>query len=205
MVENSNSGNSDKTVIILAAAQKRFAHYGLLKTTMNDIAEDIGMSKASLYYYFADKETIFQDVIRKEQREFVNQIEKFLSDKVSGEELLITYVKKRLSYFQTFLNLSKLSSDSIKGIKPIFSQLFENFKHEEVTLLKKIIKNGIENGEFEKVNVTEFSELFISLIQGLRSNLIIRKELENLDKKDYQILEKQFINVAKIFSKGIKK
>ncbi|MBK7669683.1 MAG: hypothetical protein IPJ32_21535 [Sphingobacteriaceae bacterium] len=72
-------------------------------------------------------------------------------------------------------------------------------------MLKKIIKNGIENGEFEKVNVTEFSELFISLIQGLRSNLIIRKELENLDKKDYQILEKQFINVAKIFSKGIKK
>lgn len=205
MVEKESSESSDKTNIILAAAQKRFAHYGLLKTTMSDIAEDIGMSKASLYYYFTDKETIFQNVIRKEQREFVNQIEKFLSDKVSGEELLITYVKKRLSYFRTFLNLSKLSSDSIKGIKPIFSQLFEKFKHEEVMMLNRIIKKGIENGEFEKVNVNEFSELFISLIQGLRSNLIFRKELENLDKKDYQVLEKQFINVAKIFSKGIKK
>lgn len=48
-----------KVVIILEAARKRFAHFGISKTTMNEIAADIGMSKASLYYYFPDKEKLF--------------------------------------------------------------------------------------------------------------------------------------------------
>jgi AcrR family transcriptional regulator len=43
-----------KVTSIIEAARKRFSHYGLTKTTMNEIAADIGMSKASLYYYFPD-------------------------------------------------------------------------------------------------------------------------------------------------------
>ena len=48
-----------KVSVIKKAARKRFRHYGLTKTTMNDIAADIGMSKASLYYYFLIKKICF--------------------------------------------------------------------------------------------------------------------------------------------------
>jgi TetR/AcrR family transcriptional regulator len=205
MVRNSNLNKSDKLEVILAAAQKRFAHYGLIKTSMNEIADDIGMSKASLYYYFKDKEAIFQEVIKKEQQEFIGQIEKIMIKDVNASELLIAYVKNRLSYFKVFLNLSKLNSDTLKNVKPVFAQLFQQFKEEETALVKKIIEKGIKAGEFEKTNMNEHAELFISLVQSLRSNLILRKGLENLDKKDFQLLEKQLISVAKIFSKGIKK
>ena len=52
----------EKLSKVLDAAQKRFARFGLSKTTMNDIADDLGVSKASLYYYFPDKESIFKKV-----------------------------------------------------------------------------------------------------------------------------------------------
>ena len=41
-----------KLEAILNAAQRMFGQYGLTKTTMTDIAKEVGMGKASLYYYF---------------------------------------------------------------------------------------------------------------------------------------------------------
>lgn len=42
---------------IIEGAIKRFSHFGINKTTMNDIAEDLAVSKPSLYYYFPIKNT----------------------------------------------------------------------------------------------------------------------------------------------------
>jgi AcrR family transcriptional regulator len=44
-----------KRDVIIEGAIKRFIHYGINKTTMNEIAEDLSVSKPSLYYYFPDK------------------------------------------------------------------------------------------------------------------------------------------------------
>ena len=71
MVYITHSGeNAGKIGSILSAAQKRFGLYGLEKTSMKEIAADLGMSKASLYYYFPDKEGLFKAVVEMEQEEF---------------------------------------------------------------------------------------------------------------------------------------
>ena len=67
-----------KVDIIIEAARKRFAHYGLSKTTMTEIGTDIGMSKAALYYYFADKERLFIAVIKKDIGEFESAVKELL-------------------------------------------------------------------------------------------------------------------------------
>ena len=46
------SENNLKEKEILEAARSRFAHYGYSKVTMEEIALDVEMGKASLYYYF---------------------------------------------------------------------------------------------------------------------------------------------------------
>ena len=38
-----NQENIDKTQVILGVAQRRFAQYGFLKTSMTEIASDAGM------------------------------------------------------------------------------------------------------------------------------------------------------------------
>src|ERR1700712_3084786 len=50
---------------ILEASYQRFLHYGYAKTTMNEIAGDLSMSKALLYYYFPDKSQLYIAVMRK--------------------------------------------------------------------------------------------------------------------------------------------
>ncbi len=71
MVEISSGTDNNKVNSILDAAMKRFGYYGLAKTTMSEIASDVGLSKASLYYYFADKDALFRAVVKREQDGFL--------------------------------------------------------------------------------------------------------------------------------------
>ncbi|MFI6822085.1 TetR/AcrR family transcriptional regulator [Micromonospora sp. NPDC050187] len=48
---------------ILAAAAKRFAVTGFKGTSLQDIARDVGCSKAAVLYHFANKETIFTELM----------------------------------------------------------------------------------------------------------------------------------------------
>jgi AcrR family transcriptional regulator len=53
--------NGDTRQQILDAAQVRLVQYGYHKTTMAEIADDVGMSAANLYRYFKSKEDIAAD------------------------------------------------------------------------------------------------------------------------------------------------
>lgn len=200
-----NQENIDKTLVILSVAQRRFAQYGFLKTSMTEIASDAGISKASLYYYFKDKDAIFKEVIKNEQEGFISQIEKSIHSEPPASKLLVLYVKKRLEYFELFLNLSKLNAESIKTVKPIFNELSGKFNEKEILLVSKIISAGIRNGEFEKANAKELATLFVRLIQSLRSNVILRSGIENINTIDFHQLMDNCINTAKIFGNGIKR
>src|SRR5690606_24045480 len=48
---------------IVQAALKRFSHYGFNKTTMSEVAVDLNITKANLYYYYPDKNALIKDVL----------------------------------------------------------------------------------------------------------------------------------------------
>jgi AcrR family transcriptional regulator len=49
---------------ILAAALDEFAARGFAATRLEDVAKRAGVAKGTIYLYFADKETLFQELIR---------------------------------------------------------------------------------------------------------------------------------------------
>ena len=51
-----------KREAILAAANEQFRQYGYRKTSMDDISTRLGISRASLYSYFDNKDAIFRGV-----------------------------------------------------------------------------------------------------------------------------------------------
>ena len=89
---------------------------------MREIAEDLKLSKASLYYYFPDKESLYKAVVEKEQAEFISSISERISSIHEPEQLLLEYVNARLTYFRTLLNLSRLRLESYSGLKPSFRE-----------------------------------------------------------------------------------
>lgn len=54
---------------ILAAARDEFAEYGLGGARVDRIAERAGLNKRLIYYYFDDKERLFQEVLEQAYRD----------------------------------------------------------------------------------------------------------------------------------------
>lgn len=205
MVENAPNPDNAKVNLILDAAQKRFAHYGLIKTTMTEIASDVGLSKASLYYYFADKDSLFRAVVKREQDGFIEEMRKMLLDKDSAHNKFLLYIASRHEYFRkVFMNLSQLKM-SIENVKPLLGNLMDTFMQSEIDIISKIFKEGIKNAEFNKINVAEYADLFIASMQGLRTITIKNRDSYLLEKSDFTEIENRINKLAEIFITGIKK
>src|SRR5258708_13024470 len=53
---------------ILAAAERCIDRHGIRKTTMDDIASEVGMSRPSVYRYFADRDDLLIELITRHTR-----------------------------------------------------------------------------------------------------------------------------------------
>lgn len=59
---------------ILAAARKVFMTKGMAGARMQDIADEAGINKALLHYYFKDKEKLFETIFIEEAKKFFPKI-----------------------------------------------------------------------------------------------------------------------------------
>ena len=196
--------NSPKEKTIIEAARNRFAHYGFSKVTMEEIATDVGMGKASLYYYFPKKEDIFKAVIQKEQDLFVEEIETLIKQKLTAPKKLEYYVSKRLEFFQQLINLGTLSVHSLVDTKSMFKELFKKFEDQELVLLQKIFEEGKNKGEFNKSVTDNITKVFLYLLQGLRLRTIKSININRIEKVNYDELREEMLILVDIFTKGIK-
>jgi AcrR family transcriptional regulator len=194
---------SEKVQMIIEVSQKRFGLYGLEKTSMREIADDLKLSKASLYYYFPDKESLYKAVVEKEQTEFIAKIRERMFSIHEPEQLLLEYVNARLSYFRTLLNLGRLRLESYSGLKPVFMETIQLFKEKEKEFIKKIFEKGISNGKFSITDTDQTATLFLDLLKGLRITLINEKETLFIEQPEYDLLVEKTIAFTNIFIKGL--
>ena len=203
-INKPGSDKSDKVQLIIEASQKRFGLYGMGKTSMREIASDLKLSKASLYYYFPDKESLYKAVVEKEQNEFIaNVSERILSIQEPGQ-LLLEYSGIRLSYFRTLLNLSRLRLEAYTGLKPGFRDTIQLFKEKEKEIIKRIFEKGISAGIFHIEDIDQTASLFLDLLKGIRITLVNEKETLFIEQEEYDLLLEKTLAFTNVFIKGLK-
>jgi AcrR family transcriptional regulator len=72
---------------ILSAAQVQFSRYGFRRTSMEDIAKETGVSRASLYSHFENKEEIFRNLSIALHEEALGNAERILKDETGRKSL----------------------------------------------------------------------------------------------------------------------
>lgn len=132
--------NERKTQIIKAAA-KRFARHGLSKTTLDEVARDIRIGKATIYHYFTSKDDLYIQTLRWEIDLLLDDIRSLMNDenKLIDEKLTEYYITKNSipdNYkllFEALLNIfnERSLSEETEQIKYLLSK--------EEDLLKKTI------------------------------------------------------------------
>jgi len=160
--------SQDRERMILNAAQGRFARFGFSKVTMDEIAEDVGMAKASLYYYYPAKDDVFRAVIRREQEEFLRQTATILDNEDPASQKLTAYVRQRVALAKQLQNLSALNVTFWHNMKPMFRDLFVAFAKEELHVITKILREGKKNNEFSISSPEKTAEMLLHVLHGLR-------------------------------------
>ncbi len=61
---------NERKIQIIKAAAKRFARHGLNKTTLDEVARDIRIGKATIYHYFTSKDDLYFATLKMGMRKF---------------------------------------------------------------------------------------------------------------------------------------
>lgn len=85
---------------ILAAAVEVFCRRGFDGARMQEIADQAGISKASLHYYFRSKEGLFKRAVQVLFSQLINNVISHLSPESSIEEMIRQLVN---SYYEVFI------------------------------------------------------------------------------------------------------
>jgi TetR/AcrR family transcriptional regulator len=80
--------NTETEIRILASAEKLFYQKGKAGTSMQDIADDAGINRTLLNYYFRSKDKLFEAVFRNAMASFVPNIAAMLQSDMSFEDYL---------------------------------------------------------------------------------------------------------------------
>jgi len=79
---------------ILAAAKKVFISKGMAGARMQDIADEAGINKALLHYYFRSKEKLFEVIFSQTVSRFIPRVNEIMSSDMSMYEKIETFSRE---------------------------------------------------------------------------------------------------------------
>lgn len=132
---------------IIGEAAQLFMRHGAKTITMDDVAKECGISKRTLYEYFADKESLLIACIEKFVEYKRAEHEEFLKSSENVIEAIIKSVKRTLE----FQDISPIFFMEVKRFFPNVAKSHLS-KTEEMRCMDtmKFLTTGIKQGLFRK-------------------------------------------------------
>ena len=147
---------------ITAAALDLFVERGYAATRLEDVAERAGVSKGTVYLYFANKAELFKAVVR----------EGIVSPLSEARNLIEHYQGSSFDLLGRLIRQwwARIGATSLSGIPKLMIAEARNFPDiaefymaevmEPATIaIRRLIERGIESGEFRKVDPTHMATL----------------------------------------------
>ena len=175
-----NVSDERKTQII-NAAEGVFTEKGFDQARMDDIAEETGLSKGTLYLYFKSKDDLIIAILdRMVQREF-KQFESLNFTEPSATEA-IWKITDLLT--KDILGLQRLIPIIYQFLALAFRNRYvqlalKKYINRYVDILVPIIQRGIDSGEFRQVDVREVAIAMGAMIEGTLLLWVYDKTLVN--------------------------
>jgi AcrR family transcriptional regulator len=186
MKKNSNENkdfntNNEQAEQIADVFQKRFNHFGFKKTSVDDVAKEMKISKKTIYSFFSTKEKIFYFIVSRVAKTLSNQMAKKLNDCSTSTEKITKLVNL------IFIETKKWLKDGNDAFE--FQYKYEiseiAFKNAYNALFQEIINEGVKNEEFKSVNI-DLTVLFI--------NGIFSESMKSVNKNPDLNLEIEVVN-----------
>jgi len=149
---------------ILTAAREVFFQKGFSGARMQDIADEAGINKALLHYYFRSKEKLFETIFREAFEKLIPQIviafssELLFFDKIRA--FCQAYVTMAVDNpFIPIFILNEMHTNP-EGFQKTFGDIPRKVPH---TLLKTVIKKAVDDGLIKPIDPSQLIMNMLSL------------------------------------------
>ncbi|MBW8324717.1 MAG: TetR family transcriptional regulator [Prolixibacteraceae bacterium] len=161
---------------IVEEAFKLFLNHNFEKVSISDLEQAVGKTRGAIFYFFKNKEELFNEVIDTYMIKTQNPSEKFNVDSnVSLEQFIYLYINGINTTMSKMLSLSVVNI--YKGYFSLYmqaSRIYPNFNEimtqnsiEELNLWEKVIHQAVQSKEIKEVNTRHYATLFRSCFLGL--------------------------------------
>jgi TetR/AcrR family transcriptional regulator len=202
--DKKNQGAGEK---ILSAARKIFTTKGMAGARMQDIANEAGINKALLHYYYRDKEKLFETIFLEEAQKFFPKINAiFQSDDplfLKIEKFVDEYIDEMLEnpYLPWFV-LNEINRDPDQFMYKIWG---EHNLPKPGKFLDQIEKE-IKNGTIKRINPVHLLMNLLSMtIFPFIARPMITRNLHMTDSRFEEAMEERKREIPKFIIDSIRK
>ncbi len=136
--------------VILSAAEEEFAQHGFTAARTEAIAAKTGVAKSMIYYYFKDKEGLYQEVLKRSHADLLQTVEKLNLEHLSPDVALEKFLKALLDCVS---RNPKLPTIMFHEAVQNQGKYYKNSSSVSIdTTLVKILEKGVTAGVFRQLD-----------------------------------------------------
>jgi len=170
---------------ILDAAMEEFALHGIAGARTDAIARAAGVNKALLYYYFKDKEAVYQAVLDHVFTGLRDTVVPRLEGDLSPRDKVLDYLGAYFDYIAANPRFPRVvqgewirsGSDRIGQMKQVAQTYFRPIYQK----LGEVLREGIASGEFRPIDPMHFVPSMVAVILFYFSAAPVMKTLLKID------------------------
>jgi len=169
----------DTRARILETAEALFRRLGFAKTTVADIATDLGMSPANVYRFFPSKNAIVDAICQRCLSEVEEKAWAVARSKAPAGQRVERLFLEILAYHKDNLLTEKRVHDMV--LVAMEQNWNAILAHKEVvrTVIELILRDGIEAGEFEPIDPRETSHALMRSMVGFCHPVLVAESLQD--------------------------
>jgi AcrR family transcriptional regulator len=170
MVENNNSTENQ----IFEAALKVFLKKGLAGARMQEIADEAGINKSMLHYYFRSKEQLFSQVFLQSFKRFTGSVLPLLNETNTWEEKIKTIIEHYGNVMQSNPDLAMFVINELRQNTQGFIEVYQ-----QNSLLESVfIRQLIEAMEKKEIRMVHPAQIWISVLSSIIFPYIAKPMIE---------------------------
>jgi AcrR family transcriptional regulator len=174
--------------LILDAADRLLARYGYKKMTMDDLAQEVGIGKGTVYLHFDSKEEVaLSHIDRIVERLTIQLHEIAQSNETSGNRLRRMLVARVLFRFDSVQHYTQSISDLLVAIRPaLLTRRQGHFEH-EAQIFTGVLKEGRRAGELTFKDATATAHTLLLATNSLLPYSLSTRELGVREEVEHKV------------------
>ena len=145
---------------IIEQIEEKLFREGFYKTTMDDMASELGMSKKTIYKFFPSKE----DLIRAISRHFMNKMRKTIIAALNTDKNAIEKLGELIKILVTAFQ--KVSSERLEEMRKHFPALWNEIDKFRTKMMFENITKVIDQGKSEGLFLDYPTVIIMSVLVG---------------------------------------